>query len=288
MENAWEEKALALAYELNELKQSLGDYQSLFQLSALPTSILTAAGQPLTHNHAYVRLMGHPAALPRPDQGEDARDSQLDTLELLELALEQGNLHYEWRYKKNSGEEFEATVSLTRLPFQGQECIQVVIADHPPHCKQLNERNQALEANNQKLERSLAEIKTLRGLIPICLHCKRIRDDDQGYWKKLEHYLSDHLDAKLSHGICPECRDAFYAHIKKPTCWEYMRCGAEQSCVAVKEERGHECWRVAGTMCGGEVQGSLAKKIATCRECEFYKFVAFPVDTNTKPPRPDE
>lgn len=289
MEEELEEKLLALAYELAALKQSWQEYYSLFHHSPLPTIILTAAGQPLAHNHAYADLIGYPDAEPfrapaaalSPPCPPEGYDSQLRSLEILGSTWRQGDRHCTWRSRKINGEEFEATVNLARVPYQGQECVQAVITDHLPHLKQLRERNQSLEANNRELQHSLAEIKTLRGLIPICLHCKRIRDDDQGYWKKLEHYLSDHLEAKLSHGICPECRDSFYAHIKQPNCWEFMRCGAEasKSCVAVVEERGHDCWRVAGTMCGGEVQGSLAKKIATCRECDFYKFVAFPVDT---------
>lgn len=60
-----------------------------------------------------------------------------------------------------------------------------------------------------ELQAALSEVKTLRGLIPICSHCKNIRDD-KGYWKRIEEYLSDNSDAKFSHGICPECAKKFY------------------------------------------------------------------------------
>ncbi len=66
-----------------------------------------------------------------------------------------------------------------------------------------------LEARNQKLQLALDEIKTLRGIIPICAHCKKIRDD-QGYWEQLETYLHEHSHAKFSHGICPECIKVHY------------------------------------------------------------------------------
>lgn len=56
----------------------------------------------------------------------------------------------------------------------------------------------------QNLETALAEIKTLKGVIPICMYCKKIRDD-LGAWKQLEVYISMHSDAEFSHGICPEC-----------------------------------------------------------------------------------
>jgi len=50
----------------------------------------------------------------------------------------------------------------------------------------------------------LDEIETLRGIVPICAYCKKIRDDD-GYWNQVEKYVSKHTGAKFSHGICPAC-----------------------------------------------------------------------------------
>ncbi|MCZ7592161.1 MAG: hypothetical protein M5U15_08380 [Kiritimatiellae bacterium] len=54
------------------------------------------------------------------------------------------------------------------------------------------------------LQKALSEVKTLRGMIPICAHCKRIRDD-QGSWQQIEIYVRTHSDAEFSHGICPSC-----------------------------------------------------------------------------------
>lgn len=59
------------------------------------------------------------------------------------------------------------------------------------------------------LHRKQRQIKTLQGLIPICSHCKSIRTDS-GYYERLETYLSEHSDAKFSHGICPECYRKYY------------------------------------------------------------------------------
>tara|TARA_B100000614_G_scaffold232549_1_gene227252 strand:- start:813 stop:1604 length:792 start_codon:yes stop_codon:yes gene_type:complete len=55
----------------------------------------------------------------------------------------------------------------------------------------------------------LAEVKTLRGLLPICASCKRIRDD-HGLWNQIELYIENHSDAEFSHGICPECVQRLY------------------------------------------------------------------------------
>jgi hypothetical protein len=64
------------------------------------------------------------------------------------------------------------------------------------------------------LEAAFAQIKTLRGIIPICSHCKKIRDD-QGYWNQLETYISEHSDADLSHGICPDCVAKLYPEFEQ-------------------------------------------------------------------------
>lgn len=60
-----------------------------------------------------------------------------------------------------------------------------------------------------KIDESLARVKILSGLIPICASCKKIRDD-QGYWNQLEQYIHEHSEAAFSHGICPDCLTRLY------------------------------------------------------------------------------
>jgi hypothetical protein len=62
---------------------------------------------------------------------------------------------------------------------------------------------------NAELENALAEIKILRGIIPICASCKKIRDDE-GYWQQIEAYISAHSEAQFSHGLCKECSHKLY------------------------------------------------------------------------------
>jgi len=64
----------------------------------------------------------------------------------------------------------------------------------------------------QKLQEALANIKTLRGLLPICASCKKIRDDN-GYWHQIETYIRVHSEADFSHGICPECKIRLYPEL---------------------------------------------------------------------------
>lgn len=64
----------------------------------------------------------------------------------------------------------------------------------------------------KELKKALDEIKQLSGLIPICSHCKKIRDD-KGYWLKVEQYIQKNSNCEFSHGICPDCMEKYYPKI---------------------------------------------------------------------------
>lgn len=66
-----------------------------------------------------------------------------------------------------------------------------------------------LQRANQELQNALAEIKTLRGILPICTSCKKIRND-KGFWERVEAYISHRTDAQFSHSICPDCMPHLY------------------------------------------------------------------------------
>ncbi len=70
------------------------------------------------------------------------------------------------------------------------------------------------EVLHKRIHEAMANIKMLGGLIPICAHCKKIRDD-RGYWDRLEEYIQDHSEAKFSHSICPECMEKFYPKVSQ-------------------------------------------------------------------------
>jgi methyl-accepting chemotaxis protein len=67
-----------------------------------------------------------------------------------------------------------------------------------------------------ELQEALKKVKTLSGLLPLCSSCKKIRDD-RGYWNQIDAYISEHSDAEISHGICPDCAKKMY-----PEIWERM------------------------------------------------------------------
>ena len=67
-----------------------------------------------------------------------------------------------------------------------------------------------------QLQTSLEKVKLLKGLLPICASCKKIRDD-KGYWNKLEAYISEHSEAKFSHFLCPDCAQKLYPDLQEDT-----------------------------------------------------------------------
>jgi methyl-accepting chemotaxis protein len=69
--------------------------------------------------------------------------------------------------------------------------------------------NREKELAIDRLQEALDKISTLRGLLPICAACKKIRDDE-GYWNQIETYISKHTEAEFSHGICPDCAKELY------------------------------------------------------------------------------
>ncbi len=69
-----------------------------------------------------------------------------------------------------------------------------------------------LNAVIAELKQALAEVKVLRGFLPICASCKKIKDD-QGYWKQIEEYIALHSEAEFSHGICPDCARKLYPEL---------------------------------------------------------------------------
>jgi len=81
-----------------------------------------------------------------------------------------------------------------------------------PEFRLIDDLAKRLWKRNMELALKLAEINTLHGVVPICMHCKKIRDDD-GYWNAVEKYLKTGMpeDAMLSHGICPQCMEKYYS-----------------------------------------------------------------------------
>ena len=71
------------------------------------------------------------------------------------------------------------------------------------------ELQSALADRVKELQEALSHIKTLQGILPICMHCHKILDD-RDVWQRLEKYIAKHSGVQFSHGLCPECRKKYY------------------------------------------------------------------------------
>ncbi len=87
---------------------------------------------------------------------------------------------------------------------------------HVADVTMLREREAALERALRERDEALADVQTLRGLLPICANCKRIRDA-AGEWQPIEKYVTERTEASFSHSICPECTVKLYPDIDLAT-----------------------------------------------------------------------
>jgi PAS domain S-box-containing protein len=111
---------------------------------------------------------------------------------------------FELRMVKKDGTAFWAHLEATAAQNEtGAPVCRVVMSDIT-----------GMKKAQEVLQKALNEVRTLRGIVPICSNCKNIRDD-QGYWRQVEVYVRDHTEAEFSHGICQECIKKLYPLLKK-------------------------------------------------------------------------
>ncbi len=79
----------------------------------------------------------------------------------------------------------------------------------------MSEQARELLEKTASLEKAIRENRVLSGMLPICMKCKKIRNDE-GSWVQIEHYISQHSEAEFSHGMCETCMAAFYPDYRKP------------------------------------------------------------------------
>jgi len=94
-----------------------------------------------------------------------------------------------------------------------EQSITMALARHNDFME-MRRLNEELKIKIEELKKAFDEIKVLKGIIPICANCKKIRDDE-GYWENVAEYISLHTDARFSHGICPDCMKELYGDILK-------------------------------------------------------------------------
>jgi PAS domain S-box-containing protein len=129
-------------------------------------------------------------------------DAKIKQMEQLDGSM------YETIHVRKDGSTFPVEVSSRLIEVAGEKFYQGIVRD-------ITERKQAEEEREKlirELQEALTNIKILRGMLPICSSCKKIRDD-KGYWTQIEAYIRDHSEAEFSHGVCPDCMKKLYPNI---------------------------------------------------------------------------
>ncbi len=193
-----------------EIESQLEDNER-YMRSILQTTVdgfweIDSNGRIVEVNQAYCTLSGY-------DKNEiiGMHISDLEAIELPEETavhfqriISNGSDIFETWHRRKDGSVFPLEVSVTFIDSKGGRMI--------CFCRNLTERK-AIEREREnlisELKGALAQVKMLSGLLPICSHCKKIRDD-KGYWNQIESYIHEHSEADFSHGICPECARKHY------------------------------------------------------------------------------
>jgi PAS domain S-box-containing protein len=116
---------------------------------------------------------------------------------------------FDVRVPTPAGDTFYITSVKPILDAGGGISSVVCISKNITERKKIEEEREGLII---KLQKALQDIRTLSGLLPICAHCKRIRDDN-GYWTQIEQYIQSHSQAEFTHGVCPDCSRTFFPEV---------------------------------------------------------------------------
>jgi len=131
--------------------------------------------------------------------------TQEQVFQEMEKAKIEKRQHFIFRHQLSNGDMRDVEVFSGPIKVRGKKLLFSIIHDITARLCAENEREKLID----ELQDALKEIKTLRGIIPICSSCKNIRNDE-GAWDKLEEYISGKSNAQFSHGICPDCAKKLY------------------------------------------------------------------------------
>jgi PAS domain S-box-containing protein len=195
------------------LRESEARYRAVIEQSPDGIYLVDAEKQCILEaNPAFAQLLGYTSEeMPGLSIFEFVAAEREQVKERFQEILKgEAPLVYERQFRKKDGSLVDVWVSSIAISYWGKKAACTIVRD-------LTERKRAEEEREKlicELQEALANIKTLRGLVPICAHCKKIRDD-KGYWQQVEVYVRDHSEAEFSHGLCPECIKTYFPNVKK-------------------------------------------------------------------------
>ncbi len=190
------------------LRESEIKFRTLADFSPIAISILRG-DHFLYVNSAWENLTGYskeearslnPLLVVHPDMRESTRKRADDRVKGKQVPS-----RYEMKGVTKSGEVKWFDFSATAIEYDGEPAI-ITVANDITYRKQAQEEREKLI---NELHEAIKEIKTLRGILPLCSFCKKIRDD-KGYWEQVDVYIHKHSQADISHSVCPACAKEHY------------------------------------------------------------------------------
>ena len=168
--------------------------------------VLDQNGKVYEANKRYADMLGYSMEEVRQLHVWDW-DTQFVKEELLEMlqTVDDAGDHFETHHRRKDGTFIDVEISTNGAIYRGQKLIFCVCRDITDSKQAAKEREKLIK----ELQEALAEIKTLRGILPLCSFCKKIRDD-KGYWEQVDIYIHKYSEADISHSICPECMKKHY------------------------------------------------------------------------------
>jgi PAS domain S-box-containing protein len=189
-----------------ELRQSEDRFRRIFEHSPIGIAIIAPSNSVLDANNAFCDMLGYTSEelvgrdlreFIRPEKKNKGEKAMQDA-----LAGKIPVYHIETQYqRKNRKSLWVETTATTIRDREGNILYALIMVEDISVRKDAEREREQLIS---QLQESLGKIKTLRGLIPICAWCKKIRDD-AGYWRRVESYIGEHSDASFTHCICPAC-----------------------------------------------------------------------------------
>ncbi|MFA4839408.1 MAG: PAS domain S-box protein [Candidatus Neomarinimicrobiota bacterium] len=214
LESIAEALALAIQYKQHELqvRESEEHYRLLVE-NVNDAIVISQRDKFIFFNQQFATMLGYAfGELVMKDYREVYTPRGLEILHERGKRRECGEYvpsRYETIFRRKDGTNIDVEANVTIIDNQGDKATFAVIRDISDRKRIEQEREKTI----QELQAALNNVRTLKGLIPICASCKKIRDDS-GYWSEVEKYISVHSEADFTHGICPDCMKKLYPNYR--------------------------------------------------------------------------
>ncbi|MDD3992785.1 MAG: PAS domain S-box protein [Desulfobacterales bacterium] len=196
----------------NLLREEISRWRMLIEQSRDGIVVLDQQGKVYEANTQFAKMLGY--SLQEVHDLHvwdwDAKSAK-DEIRVMIDEIDPEGAHFETQHRRKDGTIIDVELSNNGAVYRGEKLIFCI-------CRDITERKRAEKERIDlvnKLQAALAEIKTLRGILPICSHCKKIRND-KGDWEQIEVYIKEHSEVDFSHSLCPECMKKLYPEMYKP------------------------------------------------------------------------